>query len=116
MTERAVQHAFTHRQRKNPEHLLSRFSGLISVRVQRHLHATLTFNKLYVNQTLCGEKRFWLEAHGCLDGLHQVFHRVGLDSFSCVESEESGIDAYKAPRSEERRVGKECRSRWSPYH
>ena len=25
--------------------------------------------------------------------------------------EEAGI-----PRSEERRVGKECRSRWSPYH
>ena len=22
----------------------------------------------------------------------------------------------KQPRSEERRVGKECRSRWSPYH
>ena len=25
-------------------------------------------------------------------------------------------DAYKETRSEERRVGKECRSRWSPYH
>ena len=25
------------------------------------------------------------------------------------------IPHYK-PRSEERRVGKECRSRWSPYH
>src|SRR5256885_16053335 len=24
--------------------------------------------------------------------------------------------AEGAPRSEERRVGKECRSRWSPYH
>ena len=23
---------------------------------------------------------------------------------------------FKADRSEERRVGKECRSRWSPYH
>src|ERR1035437_2365895 len=23
---------------------------------------------------------------------------------------------HDAPRSEERRVGKECRSRWSPYH
>src|SRR5260364_399890 len=23
---------------------------------------------------------------------------------------------YSLPRSEERRVGKECRSRWSPYH
>ena len=26
------------------------------------------------------------------------------------------IDAMGAVRSEERRVGKECRSRWSPYH
>ena len=25
-------------------------------------------------------------------------------------------DSWNAPRSEERRVGKECRSRWSPYH
>ena len=24
--------------------------------------------------------------------------------------------SYRSPRSEERRVGKECRSRWSPYH
>ena len=26
------------------------------------------------------------------------------------------IEAEFFPRSEERRVGKECRSRWSPYH
>nr|WP_143163449.1 hypothetical protein [Enterococcus faecium] len=26
------------------------------------------------------------------------------------------INAAKVARSEERRVGKECRSRWSPYH
>ena len=25
-------------------------------------------------------------------------------------------DGSQLPRSEERRVGKECRSRWSPYH
>jgi len=25
-------------------------------------------------------------------------------------------DAHAGERSEERRVGKECRSRWSPYH
>ena len=30
---------------------------------------------------------------------------------------ETEIDAgTRAKRSEERRVGKECRSRWSPYH
>ena len=27
---------------------------------------------------------------------------------------QDGVDYV--PRSEERRVGKECRSRWSPYH
>ena len=31
-------------------------------------------------------------------------------------SEISRIVGYDAERSEERRVGKECRSRWSPYH
>ena len=30
---------------------------------------------------------------------------------------EADLDgAITTPRSEERRVGKECRSRWSPYH
>src|SRR2546428_8787423 len=28
----------------------------------------------------------------------------------------TGAHGYDAIRSEERRVGKECRSRWSPYH
>ena len=27
-----------------------------------------------------------------------------------------GVENTKNTRSEERRVGKECRSRWSPYH
>src|SRR3712207_7004727 len=30
--------------------------------------------------------------------------------------EPADLDADRAGRSEERRVGKECRSRWSPYH
>ena len=29
---------------------------------------------------------------------------------------ETGGEAKSVVRSEERRVGKECRSRWSPYH
>src|SRR2546426_6301278 len=28
----------------------------------------------------------------------------------------NGTGEFRIPRSEERRVGKECRSRWSPYH
>ncbi len=33
-----------------------------------------------------------------------------------LEEEYLGIYLSGHPRSEERRVGKECRSRWSPYH
>ena len=31
-------------------------------------------------------------------------------------SEEDQVDVRNSVRSEERRVGKECRSRWAPYH
>ena len=30
--------------------------------------------------------------------------------------DKAGMNKEKVLRSEERRVGKECRSRWSPYH
>src|SRR3989442_9079405 len=30
--------------------------------------------------------------------------------------EDAGGERWSTARSEERRVGKECRSRWSPYH
>ena len=38
-----------------------------------------------------------------------TFHNVNLSGASVDDVNMSG-------RSEERRVGKECRSRWSPYH
>ena len=33
-----------------------------------------------------------------------------------LEGFEKGQESELGARSEERRVGKECRSRWSPYH
>ena len=35
---------------------------------------------------------------------------------SVFEVDVPNHELLKAERSEERRVGKECRSRWSPYH
>ena len=45
-------------------------------------------------------------------GLHS-----GLEANLTIKPAEpnTGI-IFKRTRSEERRVGKECRSRWSPYH
>ena len=46
---------------------------------------------------------------GMLSPVFQVYH---------AETEAEGLDVLheESGRSEERRVGKECRSRWSPYH
>ena len=41
-----------------------------------------------------------------------------LELVGCLSQGEefTGVDGITFTRSEERRVGKECRSRWSPYH
>ena len=39
---------------------------------------------------------------------------AGMDAITLIEQQ--GIRVHFQLRSEERRVGKECRSRWSPYH
>ena len=39
-----------------------------------------------------------------------------LFSYSASELSDEALKARVTCRSEERRVGKECRSRWSPYH
>ena len=43
-----------------------------------------------------------------------LIRRAGAPT--CSKTFVSKSDARKWARSEERRVGKECRSRWSPHH
>src|SRR5687768_14307683 len=45
----------------------------------------------------------------------RIFNRLAASISSTIESA-TPQDPDSARRSEERRVGKECRSRWSPYH
>ena len=42
-------------------------------------------------------------------------HSIGV-SMAFVPEDRLGMGLVGSMRSEERRVGKECRSRWSPYH
>ena len=44
--------------------------------------------------------------------LDRLVNRIGNGSIKII----TGLRRSGKSRSEERRVGKECRSRWSPYH
>ena len=63
------------------------------------------------------------EIAGCAAAMrdHAIKVETDLDVFEIVgtggdNAHSFNISTTSALRSEERRVGKECRSRWSPYH
>src|SRR5256885_12895218 len=55
------------------------------------------------------------EAQNTLRRRRQRLHLTG-QQLDDVVGNAALLDSRHIPRSEERRVGKECRSRWSPYH
>src|SRR2546430_16675062 len=59
-------------------------------------------------------RKAMLEDIAILTGGRAITEDLGI-KLENVKIEELG-KAKKVTRSEERRVGKECRSRWSPYH
>ena len=76
---------------------------------------------------ILSRNRFAICLRGIASGAKQVVlmlsypsDEVGNHLISLDAMDENGVDPYKdvldLARSEERRVGKECRSRWSPYH
>ena len=83
---------------------------------------------------VCGAGEINGAFFGTLGQMVQMYEAQGADFSACATDEErltvieAFEDAMNAPsteptveertaaRSEERRVGKECRSRWSPYH
>src|SRR6266436_5662803 len=60
-----------------------------------------------------------LNPHRCTAAKAPLAAKVRPENYSgcndCADSSEPEL-SDTAERSEERRVGKECRSRWSPYH
>ena len=55
------------------------------------------------------KERLKREEGRTIGAVKEIASLLGLDEITRME-------AYDISRSEERRVGKECRSRWSPYH
>src|SRR2546430_14401254 len=70
----------------------------------------------FVVQSNGFDERTWLDHFGYPHSeemtLEERYHRLDRDNMQLVIT----LTDPKIYRSEERRVGKECRSRWSPYH
>src|SRR5256885_5065556 len=57
-----------------------------------------------------------VEAAGDIEKAISILRKKGQAAAAKKASREASEGLVGSYRSEERRVGKECRSRWSPYH
>src|SRR3989441_1874695 len=71
---------------------------------------TLNASHPIVRRMIVDSLRYWVET------MHVDGFRFDLASILARDSSGQVIPNPPVLRSEERRVGKECRSRWSPYH
>ena len=88
----------------------------------------LTVLDEYTREALCVAVRPKMNVNDVLETLHPLFMKHGKPEFIRSDNGPEFIATHLQDwlkrigikpmqiRSEERRVGKECRSRWSPYH
>ena len=77
--------------------------------LQKGIHETTEYLEAFLRNLLLNEKN---------ELYNRNLHISGLLNEEKVDIGDTKVDIEneKVDRSEERRVGKECRSRWSPYH
>ena len=75
-------------------------------------------NAQYATAKLCAEVQYTIKKTMMKNNISidKLAERLGVsvqrvEQYSCEDYSNLSLE-----RSEERRVGKECRSRWSPYH
>ena len=73
-----------------------------------------TYAKIQVADTAYGQVELGLSTREIYDALARA--RQWATGFAIIEMALVALFSFVLGRSEERRVGKECRSRWSPYH
>src|SRR5438874_13767106 len=71
---------------------------------------------LYVTGVQTCALPIYRDAGGRMVPLDVRHRRAGVELAAHAASAGCRAHRLRHPRSEERRVGKECRSRWSPYH
>ena len=94
--------------------VISFANGSFCVDVMPETMSRSNLGELHVGDRVNLERALTL--NGRLGGHIVSGHVDGLGKIVGRERDENAIWITISARSEERRVGKECRSRWSPYH
>ena len=91
--------------------------------VREYIASSMEWTRDFVNQSIANIKELLRQAEAARDAAKasQDAAKVSETNAKASEnaakaSENAAASSASAARSEERRVGKECRSRWSPYH
>ena len=84
-------------------------------RAQEEVEALLKIIVDVVDELAAPGNPWRLRMVGALELLPEEMGR-SLKAAAARTEDRTGMEVNIAVRSEERRVGKECRSRWSPYH
>ena len=72
------------------------------------------YTTLVVNRTVTLDLNGYVLKYGSSSAWHVITVSSGI--LTIENSDYTKSHNFQKKRSEERRVGKECRSRWSPYH
>ena len=91
----------------------------MQVLIELHLEANIPKDRANANEIFLEVKHVSKEATEKITLAVIKAYEENIIEILCdsnVSANKEGLGRHKQKRSEERRVGKECRSRWSPYH
>src|SRR3989442_2638696 len=97
------------------KHLLAYITGTVDQELLLRNEYLVTENRILRHQ-IKGRVRL---SDGERTTLADIGHKLGkqaLEDVAKIVKPDTILGWHRTLRSEERRVGKECRSRWSPYH
>ena len=123
--EASAWYAGLHITENGQEHYLSTKSGQefldMAILMRRYVRGTFGdkekgFARCIYGAEEISPQRFEQLAAWRLENFGKVTGLVEIDFDKGILSALNIMDGWQSFRSEERRVGKECRSRWSPYH